>query len=828
MMFLWIIFALLLCWDWSGCIRADNNYGDSWPGQEVSNGLCWYGDKIDCCWGWTRTSWGLCQPLCQLECKHGFCVGPDKCKCHPGYTGKGCNQDVNECGLKPRPCKHRCMNTHGSYKCYCLNGYMLQPDGICRSARTCSMANCQYGCEFSKGEVQCQCPSPGLRLGPDRRTCVDIDECVTGRGVCPQNRKCKNTFGSYVCKCYQGYKLTYINGKYQCIDKDSRSFCSLNPDSPRCHCRGGKDCHPVAMVTIEPPPLTAPTTTTKPTVRTTPRTTPKQTTRTTSKPTPRPTKTTTFKAITTTTTTRPATMTTIVTTNTIPKTVPKTTPTTQPPTTTTTTTVAMTTITPETTISTSPVPTTNITMETTTHLPMTTTTPETTTHLPMTTTTPETTTHLPMTTTNPETTALISMTTTTPETTTPVSMTTTTPETTTPVSMTTTTPETTTPVFMTTTTPETTTPVSMTTTTPETTTPVSMTTTTPETTTPVSMTTTTPETTTSVSMTTTTPETTTPVSMTTTTPETTTPVSMTTTTPETTTSVSMTTTTPETTTPVSMTTTTPETTTPVAMTNPTPKTTNTTTIAKTTTFPTTFTMMTTVPTTVATMTTIIKSVSRTPTTTTIPTSPTTAGPSPTTAGPSLTTTGPSPPTTLDNHIRKEVTQRPRGDVFIPRQPDVNYEFDFEIELGTTAEENQDDPAAGTLSCSFDHGLCGWIRNTDGGLHWEMASHPAGGQYLSVPELGVGKDSIRGARLVLPLASPWSKGYLCFSFRHWLSRHHVGVLQLFIRRNGKGLRYSPALWSRTAGGGWRHTQVNLGAGLESVSSAQRREEAWPQR
>ncbi len=33
--------------------------------------------------------------------------------------------DLNECGLKPRPCKHRCMNTYGSYKCYCLNGYML-------------------------------------------------------------------------------------------------------------------------------------------------------------------------------------------------------------------------------------------------------------------------------------------------------------------------------------------------------------------------------------------------------------------------------------------------------------------------------------------------------------------------------------------------------------------------------------------------------------------------------------------------------------------------------------------------------------------------------
>lgn len=34
------------------------------------------------------------------------------------------------------------------------------------------MANCQYGCEVMKGEVRCQCPSPGLQLAPDGRTCV--------------------------------------------------------------------------------------------------------------------------------------------------------------------------------------------------------------------------------------------------------------------------------------------------------------------------------------------------------------------------------------------------------------------------------------------------------------------------------------------------------------------------------------------------------------------------------------------------------------------------------------------------------------------------------
>ncbi|XP_053921621.1 nephronectin isoform X2 [Cuculus canorus] len=271
-----------------------------WPRQIVSSpGLCRFGSRIDCCWGWARLSWGQCQPICQPGCKHGECVGPNKCKCHLGYTGKTCNQDeqlytsapgqsseallfrpldlharcivsrdLNECGLKPRPCKHRCMNTYGSYKCYCLNGYMLMPDGTCSNAVSCSMANCQYGCDVLKGEVRCRCPSPGLQLGPDGRTCIDIDECATGRVICPRFRHCVNTFGSYICKCHKGFDLMYIGGKYQCHDIDecslghhqcgSFSRCYNTPGSYKCKCKegfrdNGTNCILIPNVMIEPP-----------------------------------------------------------------------------------------------------------------------------------------------------------------------------------------------------------------------------------------------------------------------------------------------------------------------------------------------------------------------------------------------------------------------------------------------------------------------------------------------------------------------------------------------------------------------------------------------
>lgn len=151
-------------------------------------------------------------------------------------------------------------------------------------------------------------------------------------------------------------------------------------------------------------------------------------------------------------------------------------------------------------------------------------------------------------------------------------------------------------------------------------------------------------------------------------------------------------------------------------------------------------------------------------------------------------------------------------MFIPRQPSNDLFEIFEIERGISAdEEAKDDPGVLVHSCDFDHGLCGWIRERNSDSHWELTRDPAGGQYLAVSAAkGLGG---RAARLVLPLGRLHPGAAFCLSFRHKVAGPLSGTLQVFVRKHRVP---GTAVWGRTSGQGWRHTQVTLrGADIKSV-------------
>ncbi|KAJ1146050.1 hypothetical protein NDU88_012332 [Pleurodeles waltl] len=91
-----------------------------------------------CCPGWKRVSsqaHTCSKGICGLSCQHGgVCAGINRCGCPLGWGGKYCQTDIDECNSQSHGCSQHCVNTAGSYRCSCHNGYALAVDGkTCRT-----------------------------------------------------------------------------------------------------------------------------------------------------------------------------------------------------------------------------------------------------------------------------------------------------------------------------------------------------------------------------------------------------------------------------------------------------------------------------------------------------------------------------------------------------------------------------------------------------------------------------------------------------------------------------------------------------------------------
>jgi hypothetical protein len=137
--------------------------------------------------------------------------GSYNCSCKDGFEGDGkyC-QDIDECNEYYNPnqllCNGTgiCINTVGYFRCECLKGFEINNESVICTGNN---YNTNYSLFFS------------IKL-----LFIDIDECLfescfseqkINEKVCYSFGLCRNTFGSFVCECFDGFK--YDQSKGYCI-----------------------------------------------------------------------------------------------------------------------------------------------------------------------------------------------------------------------------------------------------------------------------------------------------------------------------------------------------------------------------------------------------------------------------------------------------------------------------------------------------------------------------------------------------------------------------------------------------------------------------------
>nr|XP_054769474.1 hemicentin-1-like [Lytechinus pictus] len=142
---------------------------------------------------------------CTYQCRN--LQGDYECLCSPGMTRM---PDRKTCiGLEERSIDPPTILD-------CQNGWR-RVGRRCVDVNECQLAHpCRYRCINTEGSFRCECP-PGYNLAADRVSCDDINECMDYRYNvnCGRNKICFNRQGNYSCldtSCPQYYEKQRYTG----------------------------------------------------------------------------------------------------------------------------------------------------------------------------------------------------------------------------------------------------------------------------------------------------------------------------------------------------------------------------------------------------------------------------------------------------------------------------------------------------------------------------------------------------------------------------------------------------------------------------------------
>mmetsp|Transcript_14973 Transcript_14973/g.32617 ORF Transcript_14973/g.32617 Transcript_14973/m.32617 type:complete len:699 (+) Transcript_14973:166-2262(+) len=147
-----------------------------------------------------------CRQGCDNDpCKHGSCTnksgGKYTCTCFPGYEGKNCETNTNDCRFSPCGDHGTCYDKVNDYYCKCDDGWegkqcsqmanMCKPSNPCKNGGDCK--------NLGNGKYSCNC-KPGF----SGKTCqLNTNECASQ--PCKNGATCIDKVNDFECKCKPGH-----------------------------------------------------------------------------------------------------------------------------------------------------------------------------------------------------------------------------------------------------------------------------------------------------------------------------------------------------------------------------------------------------------------------------------------------------------------------------------------------------------------------------------------------------------------------------------------------------------------------------------------------
>ncbi|KAL5014660.1 hypothetical protein ScPMuIL_008930 [Solemya velum] len=191
------------CVEYQACVNEPGSFKcECLPGYKDIDNQC-----IECD-NWKFGS--QCKEQCKCSVSNTLsCSKKDgTCVCKNGWIGHTCGENKNKCLSMVCMKNGECVNNNEDYGCQCKDGYR-EVDGECTECDHWKYGKeCRFKCECngthteecSKIDGSCTCKN-----GWQGEKCsTDVNECL--RVTCPENAKCINLPGAYMCSCIIGFE----------------------------------------------------------------------------------------------------------------------------------------------------------------------------------------------------------------------------------------------------------------------------------------------------------------------------------------------------------------------------------------------------------------------------------------------------------------------------------------------------------------------------------------------------------------------------------------------------------------------------------------------